>query len=240
LKPRKVSNISFPSSQDEVFHIRQAQHYCARRWDIWDPKITTPPGVYLLSYVARPVLGCSITALRALNVVCLVALMVVVKACYDVRRRADGVSSCNRLATWHASLNVVLFPPLFFFSALYYTDIASTLSCMVSYWYFLRALPSETFSIRRAGIQVLLGTASLFFRQTNIFWVAVFPAALTLVARLDQGHEVVKKSMYRRAEGFGDSIGSIAKTSYKMSVVYDPLVRDAFIEGKSAGPVILA
>lgn len=34
--------------QDEVFHIPQAQAYC--RWDYatWDPKLTTPPGLYVL------------------------------------------------------------------------------------------------------------------------------------------------------------------------------------------------
>lgn len=31
--------------QDEVFHIPQAQAYCAGRYDIWDPKLTTPPGL---------------------------------------------------------------------------------------------------------------------------------------------------------------------------------------------------
>ncbi|KAI9882311.1 MAG: autophagy- protein 2 [Watsoniomyces obsoletus] len=30
---------------DEVFHIRQAQAYCAGKWHVWDPKITTPPGL---------------------------------------------------------------------------------------------------------------------------------------------------------------------------------------------------
>ena len=35
--------------QDEVFHVRQTQHYCAGNWTVWDPKITTLPGLYLLS-----------------------------------------------------------------------------------------------------------------------------------------------------------------------------------------------
>lgn len=71
------------------------------------------------------------------------------------------------------------------------------------------------------------------FRQTNIFWVAVFPAILTLVVELDRGHRVVKESMYRRADGFGDTTFSVAKTSWKMEVVYDPPIRDAFFEGKN-------
>jgi alpha-1,2-glucosyltransferase len=31
--------------QDEVFHIPQAQAYCSGRFDVWDPKLTTPPGL---------------------------------------------------------------------------------------------------------------------------------------------------------------------------------------------------
>jgi alpha-1,2-glucosyltransferase len=34
--------------QDEVFHIPQAQAYCKGKWDHWDDKITTPPGLYVL------------------------------------------------------------------------------------------------------------------------------------------------------------------------------------------------
>lgn len=33
------------SSQDEVFHIPQAQKYCDGKWAEWDDKITTPPGL---------------------------------------------------------------------------------------------------------------------------------------------------------------------------------------------------
>ena len=99
------------------------------------------------------------------------------------------------------------------------------------YWYFL-------YCYRHASgwwqnpILVSLGLISLMFRQTNIFWVVVFPAGIVLVRNLDKGHEVVKESMYRRAEGFGDSFASVARTSWKMEVVYDPSVRDAWLEGE--------
>lgn len=33
--------------QDEVFHVRQAKNYVQGKWNIWDPKITTPPGLYV-------------------------------------------------------------------------------------------------------------------------------------------------------------------------------------------------
>ena len=31
-----------------MFHIRQAQAYWANQWTAWDPKITTPPGLFVI------------------------------------------------------------------------------------------------------------------------------------------------------------------------------------------------
>lgn len=39
--------------QDEVFHVRQAEAYLKGRWDVWDPKITTPPGLCVRSCIAK-------------------------------------------------------------------------------------------------------------------------------------------------------------------------------------------
>jgi hypothetical protein len=36
--------------KDEFFHVPQAQKYCAGDYT-WDPKITTPPGLY--AYIAH-------------------------------------------------------------------------------------------------------------------------------------------------------------------------------------------
>ncbi|KXT17038.1 hypothetical protein AC579_4353 [Pseudocercospora musae] len=216
---------------DEVFHIRQAQHFCADHWDVWDPKITTPPGLYLLSVLFRPLLGCDVRNLRLLNAICLVALMLVLRATYNVRRQNNNQNGhLSGILAYHSAVNIVLFPPLFFFSALYYTDVASTLSVVVFYWYFLQIVSNRQGTVKDAVVQVMLGVISLTFRQTNIFWVSIMPAALSTFMNLDQGHKVVKESMYRRAEGFGDTTWSVAKTSWKMNVVYDPPVRDAFVE----------
>lgn len=55
---------------------------------------------------------------------------------------------------------------------------------------------------------------------------------------LDRGHQVVKDSMHRGAEGFGDSSMSIAKTSWKMQVIFDPPVTDAWIEGDAISTLV--
>lgn len=35
---------------DEIFHVPQAQKYCNYKFDEWDPKITTLPGLYFISF----------------------------------------------------------------------------------------------------------------------------------------------------------------------------------------------
>ncbi|KAF3255326.1 glucosyltransferase [Orbilia oligospora] len=47
----KVNSVVVDPYLDEVFHIPQAQRYCLMHFKDWDDKITTPPGLYLLSYV---------------------------------------------------------------------------------------------------------------------------------------------------------------------------------------------
>ncbi|TKA64461.1 hypothetical protein B0A55_10394 [Friedmanniomyces simplex] len=183
---------------DEVFHVRQAQQYCQGRFDVWDPKITTPPGLYLLSYVSSRLeslqqrvglghrllaLDCSLTGLRALNAVGLLLLFIAIRFSY--LQRASPAASAH--------------PDEY------------------GYW------------TRTTGL-IALGLASLAFRQTNIFWITAFPAGLVLVRELDRGHPAVRGSMHRKTEGFGDSVYSIAKTSWKMGVIYDPPVRDAWID----------
>ena len=39
-----------PVPQDEPFHVAQAQTYCTGDYWTWDPKITTPPGLFVSAY----------------------------------------------------------------------------------------------------------------------------------------------------------------------------------------------
>jgi alpha-1,2-glucosyltransferase len=42
-------------AQDEPFHVPQAQAYCRGEWAVWDPKLTTPPGLCVPLFAARDV-----------------------------------------------------------------------------------------------------------------------------------------------------------------------------------------
>ncbi|KAJ4333816.1 glucosyltransferase [Didymella glomerata] len=191
---------------DEFFHAPQAQKYCAGDYT-WDPKITTPPGLYLVAKLLSPILGCSIKSLRAQNVF---ALALIFYKTLQIRRliqpRGHGQWKAEALhpkpsedsleehvwtekdqspfTTALTAFNIASFPPLFFFGALYYTDVMSTAAVLISYSAFLQRVAKPQKSILDDLFAVFIGVVALFFRQTNIFWVAVFPAGLTVIETL--------------------------------------------------------
>ncbi|ORZ02452.1 alpha-2-glucosyltransferase Alg10 [Syncephalastrum racemosum] len=150
---------------DEIFHIPQAQQYCQNRFDIWDPMITTPPGLYLASriLVTLPWFACDTRTLRATNLVFASAIYAVLAQLIKLHHPTVPASA-RQLYT----LALACFPVLSFFYFLYYTDAGSTLFVLATY---LRVKQRHYLS---AG---LFGIVSLLFRQTNVIWV-VFCTAL--------------------------------------------------------------
>jgi alpha-1,2-glucosyltransferase len=239
--------------QDEVFHVVQAQQYCAGRFEVWDTKITTPPGLYLLSLLPAKIAGflqqqlarlgfdskiqytgCGLLGLRIINAVGLLLIMFLIRNAYRARL-PKGYDQKTSLFD-HSALNIALFPPLFFFAALYYTDVWSTAFVLLFYAILPNAYREDSKRWQNYIKLLLVGTASLFFRQTNIFWAAIFPAGIVLVQHLDRGHQAVRSSAGRRAGGFGDNLYNVAKTSFRFDVIYDVPVRDAWLEGEPVEP----
>ncbi|KAI8330626.1 DIE2/ALG10 family-domain-containing protein [Chlamydoabsidia padenii] len=148
---------------DEIFHIPQAQHYCQGNYTTWDPKLTTPPGLYLIS-IGLQSLGnlfnvthlCSVQGLRATNLLFAFLLLLVISAIS---------SRLHRPWSGYHSLSLTWFPISFFYFYLYYTDTGSTLFVLLSY---LGVLTDNYFM---AG---LMGAIAVTFRQTNIIWVFYF------------------------------------------------------------------
>ncbi|KAK7532258.1 putative glucosyltransferase [Phyllosticta citribraziliensis] len=223
---------------DEVFHVGQAQVYCAGEFGKWDPKITTPPGLYLLSYVVFRITGrCDVFVLRALN--CSLALFLA-QISFSILTRLYGLLKTTNASPTnfaynkrdvtlftsavHTAVNICLFPPLFFFLGLYYTDVPSTLFVLLSYHHALKTQQKKAGKTASAVVTVLIGVAALFFRQTNIFWVAVFPAGLAVVQSL-------KKSAHPPPEGAKeDSIFDVLRISAMNMSVYDKPVRFASVD----------
>ncbi|TQS38339.1 hypothetical protein Golomagni_01158 [Golovinomyces magnicellulatus] len=168
--------------QDEAFHIPQAKAYCNGRYNVWDGKLTTPPGLYifaLLKELASWTLTgnfCDTNALRSLN-----RLALFISYLYILNCRFHITHSYKDAI--HTAFNIALFPPLFFTSALFYTDILSLCSVLVMYKFVLDKKESRHNTLGSLWL-FIVGVISLTIRQTNIFWVTIFAGGLELVNTL--------------------------------------------------------
>ncbi|KAH9908386.1 glycosyltransferase family 59 protein [Xylariomycetidae sp. FL2044] len=215
---------------DEVFHIPQAQVYCEGRYSEWDDKITTPPGLYALTLLWNRLSGlsCSPHDLRVFNVEVLSYLAVVAALC---RARIE------RLLAKHYELrpslryalatgtNVALFPVLFFFSALYYTDVVSTLVVLLAFADHLERSKPGTTSVLGDLYTVVLGLLALCMRQTNIFWVVIFMGGLEVIGSVKSlKHEPVKTPRFT-------TLSAHAKFNlwrYSLGDIHDPSLSITF------------
>ncbi|KAI1426398.1 DIE2/ALG10 family-domain-containing protein [Xylaria sp. FL1777] len=171
---------------DEVFHIPQAQVYCQGRYLEWDDKITTPPGLYISTIIFNRLLGlpCSIYNLRSFNVVVVSCISVLVLVCRARLTQLPGKADADRQITARdivTGINIGLFPVLFFFSGLYYTDPSSTLVVLLAYANHLTRVGTKQPSFLNDVYSLSLGAIALAFRQTNIFWVVVYMGGLEVI-----------------------------------------------------------
>ncbi|EPS28133.1 putative Dol-P-Glc: Glc2Man9GlcNAc2-PP-Dol alpha-1,2-glucosyltransferase [Penicillium oxalicum 114-2] len=212
---------------DEVFHVPQAQAYWAHKWTQWDPKLTTPPGLYLWSYGLCAILlalrgspaKLDTQALRTTN-----AVTTGIFLPWRLQSLSDGIRKARNtrpLGAWlsHTVLNICLFPPLFFFSGLYYTDILALLAVVEAYnWDLKRASAANSFLLSTLGF-LLFGLAALVCRQTNIFWVSVFLGGLQAVRKIRQSSKTCESS----------GISAIVRGGLR-NEIYDPPVSEASLQ----------
>jgi alpha-1,2-glucosyltransferase len=189
---------------------------------------------YLLSKLLEPILGCDTSALRSLNsgAICLICPLVyrllrLLRARSNVARKQDegketieDIGDPSMILDAHSALNITLFPPLFFFSTLYYTDVISTLLVLMSYDTLLRHRGSALDRVKT----VVIGLAALSFRQTNIFWVAIYPAGITLV------NELKRVEAPPTNPGTKD-VSSVLKSSWDHGTIYDCSIEEATPQG---------
>jgi alpha-1,2-glucosyltransferase len=60
------NNIKEPY-MDEEFHYRQFSTYAGGDFKTWDPKITTPPGLYYVQYFLSQLFGADLSTMRTIN-----------------------------------------------------------------------------------------------------------------------------------------------------------------------------
>lgn len=181
---RRVVNTKVPDSYlDEVFHVPQAQAYWAGNWTHWDDKITTPPALYGFSYVfnlirrfgdgTEPI---DAADLRFVNVILLYFFLVTLYIWTGLSKKSPNPD--NVLQT---EINIVMFPLFFFFSGLYYTDLFSAFTVILTYIAWSTSVQWRSHRWLYQLLHVLCGLVSLASRQTNIFWVGIFLGGLQVV-----------------------------------------------------------
>lgn len=143
----------------------------------------------------------------------------------------------SSLSSAYTAANIALFPLLFFFSGLYYTDILSTGVVLRVYKSFLARHNDKNSSFLQSSVALfVLGLLALAMRQTNIFWVAVFLAALEVVKMFDG---VRSSTPVRLEEWTTRTVKDIIVEKfreYSAGKIHDVALRDAGIEGKLSIP----
>lgn len=116
----------------------------------------------------------------------------------------------------HAGVNIYLFPLLFFFYGLYYTDVLSALSVLVTYQLLLENVSSASI--------ILIAIVSLWFRQTNILWVSIFLGGLALCRSVPKGRPRIDSPK-------SPTFFQVIRASWQHAAAYDPLISEASFEG---------
>ncbi|KAI1293800.1 Dol-P-Glc:Glc(2)Man(9)GlcNAc(2)-PP-Dol alpha-1,2-glucosyltransferase [Halotydeus destructor] len=181
---------------DEIFHIEQARAYCVGNFTQWNPKITTPPGLYLTTLgFLKPfselyafgevdaVRICPTFMLRFVNLLFAVANAYVIYLINLDSVKDASLTKSSKINLLVATFSMATFPPLFFFSFLYYTDSGSLFFVLLMYWYHVND---------HQWIAPLFGAISLLYRQTNIVWM-FFLAAYTSTKLIANFYERAKK-----------------------------------------------
>ncbi|KAJ3294187.1 glucosyltransferase [Rhizoclosmatium sp. JEL0117] len=172
---------------DEIFHIPQAQRYCNGNWSFYDPKLTTPPGLYIASVALLKPLSqllpnpCSPSTLRFTNILFHIGTFFVLGKSIDRIRGGSQQDSTRK--NWVEALTISFFPISYFFHFLYYTDSGSTFFTLLAFLWSL-----EDWHIGSAAASLVAMT----FRQTNVIWM-LFGAGTAVIRVLSDKKNPVTK-----------------------------------------------
>ncbi|KAJ3175716.1 glucosyltransferase [Geranomyces variabilis] len=150
---------------DEIFHIRQAQHYCRGEYIVWDQKITTPPGLYATSVALTRLFGlpCTASILRLHNLAFLAGTFAVLVAVHRTLHPHEGSTKTSILNAFTLSL----LPISWFFHMLYYTDPGSTFLVLLAYLATLKGWHKSSAATNVAWVLFMAGVAAMRVLSEN-------------------------------------------------------------------------
>lgn len=188
---------------DEIFHYPQLKRIIRGDYTTWDPKITTPPGLYFLTALYSKIfrVECTLENMRYFNYlggVFLVAMVILIR----LRTKEPGFTSAA----------VFLNPLLSIFYSLFYTDVWASAVVIAAYAVVVWK-PYNNY-VLTSTISAFIALISLTFRQTNIIWSFFLLAALIDSKAKDE-------NLYKYEEGVGDIVAFI-KTALKNITVCIP------------------
>ncbi|XP_064632019.1 putative Dol-P-Glc:Glc(2)Man(9)GlcNAc(2)-PP-Dol alpha-1,2-glucosyltransferase [Lineus longissimus] len=166
----KIQNTQQEPYMDEYFHVRQTQKYCHGFFQEWDPMITTLPGLYVISagiMKAATIIShhpmeevCITFWLRCISVGFTVAnFFLLLFLMWSIHHKKEDYDPPRSLLTASA---LAVFPLLYFYTFLFYTEGGSTFFVLLMYALSLH---------RRHNFAALIGMVAICFRQTNLIWV---------------------------------------------------------------------
>ncbi|KAL7306353.1 hypothetical protein TKK_0001778 [Trichogramma kaykai] len=208
---------------DEKFHVPQTIKYCAGNITEWDSKITTFPGLYIVTALyLGPLELCTTIFMRFVNVILTLGnlglcLTLVSTICQERINRDPQVKYLNvYLSAW----NIAFFPPLFFYFCFYYTDVLSTTMVLAMLLSHVK---------KNYKMTALMGAFAIIARQTNVVWLAYLAIenSLTFVEEYTKRPELTRSLNISRIikiiyailsakariglSAFGDFVGPLCK-----------------------------
>lgn len=167
---------------DEEFHIRQGKYYCMGKYNIWDPKITTFPGLYIISIILLPFKLCTTYYLRLISLLgSTLNIFLIWKICILKRNQSTNNFLLNNALE---TISINLLPPLYFFSFLYYTDIISLTFVLLMFNFWL---------IKKNFLSFIFGICCILMRQTNIIWICM----IFIINSIDELLKIINDLKYK-------------------------------------------
>ncbi|CAG9855293.1 unnamed protein product [Phyllotreta striolata] len=143
---------------DEEFHFPLGISYCNFNFLVWDPKVTTLPGLYLVSALLMgPLKLCTPYWMRFVSLLFSLFNVILFHKLFRKNER-------NEWRNILSSITLALLPPLYFFSNFYYTDVVSLTMIL------LMMVANEK---KRHYSASTFGLLAVICRQTNIVWVGL-------------------------------------------------------------------